>query len=117
MSVDRFPTGNELIARVFFAVRELTDAEEDAFFEGRGLPSGVGFDPHTVIVNYVPYEGELTKLEGAAVVKDGVGAYHVILLPEDEQAGQWRYQGRGLNAEGKPVNSTPLRTFIAYQAL
>ena len=113
--MNRYPTGNEIRCRFYFAIRELTTAEEATFLEGNGLPSGVGYDPHAVECIYEPPESKPATLEGASVVRDAVGAYHVILTPEDIQTGLWRYRGRGVNTEGTAIATTPTGVFTAYK--
>jgi hypothetical protein len=112
--MNRYPTGNEIRCRYYFATRDLTDTEEAAFFAGQGLPPGVGYDPPTVVLIYTPPDSERKKLEGANVTKDAVGAYHSILTPQDNEEGQWLYKGRGLNSESVAVATTKPVTFTAY---
>lgn len=111
--MNKYPTGTQITCRGFFALRELTEAEEDSYFAGLGLPSGVGYDPPSVVFIYEPNEGKPTTVSGASVIRDGTGAYHIVVTPEDTQAGMWRYRARGLNAEGKPIVTTEDRMFTA----
>lgn len=109
--MNRYSAGNEVLVRFYFAIRPLTQTEETRFYEGAGLPSGVGHDPTTAQLIYTPPEGEETTLEGTAVVKDGVGAYHAFVLLAVGWDGAVPYKGRGLNAEGIAVITTKPRVF------
>jgi hypothetical protein len=102
--ISSWPVENETRLRFFFAVRELTDDEFERFMEGNGLPSGVGRDPGgTVNCVYQPPRGQEHTV---VAVRDGVGEYHLVVVPTASQAGMWRWRGQGLNAEGEPQVST-----------
>lgn len=103
------PVGSPSRNRFFFALRPLTEAEEEAFFAGRGLPSGVGYDPPKVLFDYKPPEGERETLEGAAIVKDEAGGYHTVMTVK--APGTHRCRGRGVNEGGEPVAATEDWTF------
>lgn len=111
MSVETVPAGGLQTCRFCFTLRELTPAEEATFLEGKGLPSGVGFDPATVIGEYRKPGAGIAEVSGGEVVKDGVGAYHIVLAIE--QDGYWTWRGRGKNAEGKAVRTTPWQVIQA----
>jgi hypothetical protein len=106
--MNRYPPGNEVLCRFYFALRPLTPTEEAAYFDGLGLPSGVGFDPSTVRFIYTPPEGTETEI---AATRDAAGAYHAIVRTEDGEDGVLTYKGRGLNSEGQPIATTTPRVF------
>jgi hypothetical protein len=109
----RYPPGNTILCRFFFSTVDLTEAQEERFFNGEGLPTGVGYDPSSVLFVYeIPFDSTPITLEGASVVKDEKGGYHALLTPEDGQPGTWRYKGRGLNAGKEPIATTNDRLFV-----
>lgn len=108
--------GNQEEVRFYFAMRELTIAEDEHFFDldresFPGLPAGVGYTPPNVLFEYAPPGSAFITLEGDDVVEDAEGEYHAIITAPMDGNGVWTYRGRAVDGEGTPLASTPRRTF------
>lgn len=100
-----YPVGSQVLCRFSFVLRKLTPNELEAFESGLGLPSGVGTDPATVVYESRGPDHDTVTIEGAAIVKDGVGLYHTIIPVT--AAGPFLGRGRGTTGGGAPVACTP----------
>lgn len=100
-----YPVGSQVLCRFAFVLRALTTTELKAFEEGLGLPSGIGTDPSIVVFDSEGPDRDPVTLEGAAITKDGVGAYHAVVAITAE--GPYRGRGRGTTSGGAPVACTP----------
>jgi hypothetical protein len=105
--IQSFPSGNQVVLPFYFAKSKLTSAQQQAWEEGQGLPSGVGEDPHAVKV--LVWEPETSEPIEVAATRVGAGEYTGTI--EAVKPGQWWWQGQGLTAAGKFTGSTQTGTF------
>ncbi len=103
------PVGAVEKCRFAFVERRLTAAERERYEDGGALPSGVGYDPSTVKAETQEPQEPIETVEGAAVVREGKGEYHVLVPVA--RGGVWRYRGRGYNGSGEGVVATLWQTF------
>jgi hypothetical protein len=105
--IQSFPSGSQVVLPFYFAKTKLTAAQQQAYEEGAGLPSGVGEDPHTI--KCLCWEPETSEPIEATVTRVGAGEYTGTV--EAVKPGQWWWQGQGLTAAGKFTGSTRTGTF------
>ena len=99
--------GNPATLLWYFANRQLTTLELEAFFGEEGLPAGVGVDPVKSALETTPEGGSAVTTE-VGVSRDGPGEYRAVTIQEQEGNLLWR--GVGLDAEGNIIAATGYET-------
>ena len=95
----------------YFATRVLTEAEEQNFLNGLGLPAGAGVDQTLVLFDYVINDGAVNTISGlgSTLIHDATGAYHALVT--GTTIGLYRCRGYSQDGVGGAVSSTVQDSF------
>lgn len=110
--IQSFPSGSQVVLPFYFARAKLTAAQQQAWEEGAGLPSGVGEDPHTI--KCLCWEPETSEPIEATVTRVGAGEYTGTV--EAVKPGEWWWFGQGLTSLGRFVGATRTQIFQIMQS-
>ena len=114
-----YPAGNVIVCRFPFVEEALTEAEQETFFAGGGLPStATPVDPTLVLFDWIDTTGTRRTVSGLSetvdsvqIVRDAAGEYHASVPVPDGTEGQYQYRGYGQDGSGNPVASSGWQSF------
>ncbi len=112
--MNTYPVGSLVVITFCLVTRPLTSAEQAAFEAGNGLPAGIGVAPAGVWLDLYPPStiAQLLSTPNVTSVASGLFTCSVQI----NQAGLWRYRGRGTDSVGNPLAATPDYSFRAYRS-